>query len=438
MAHHGDSRIRIHYGEEVLEYELPRGWNLLANPGTQYFPPIGRGEMIQVLEHPIGKPRLEEMATERKNAVIIASDVTRPVQGEIALPLMLNCLNHAGIPDNRILLIMGGGSHQPPLNLEKAFLQKYGNEVIDRVEILYHNPDKDFTFLGNTKRGHPVEINKRVVEADLKIAFGGILPHALGGYSGGAKSILPAVASRETIIQNHLMVVEAGVGMGLVEGNPIREEIEEVAEMVGLDFIFNLVLNTEGEPVGAVSGHFREAHRQGVAFARRIYQAELPRQAQVVFTSGHPFDIHFYQSLNGPCAALNGSRDGGTIIHLTPAYEGIRSGTKKLFSAVNAIGYKDLFARLKEGEREDEPVRSFFYPEVNIGMGMTIFRAMVDRHVRIVVVTRGIASQELQQMGFEHAETIEDAVSQVYQKVPEAEVAAAFNAKVILSPTGKG
>lgn len=431
-------RIRIHYGEEVLELELPSGWNLLSNSGTRFFPPIGRSEMIRALEHPIGKPSLQEIAGGKRNVVIIASDITRPVQGETALPLILNSLNDAGVSDSHILLIMGGGSHQPPKDLEKAYLQKYGREVIDRVRILYHNPDKDFVSLGKTRRGHAVEINRWVVEADLKIAFGGILPHALAGYSGGAKSILPAVASRETIIQNHLMVVESGVGMGVVEGNPIREEMEEVAEMAGLDFIFNLVLNTEGEPVGAVSGDFREAHRQGVSLARRIYQAELPMPAQVVFTSGHPFDLHFYQSLNGPCSALNGCQDGGTIIHLTPAYEGIRPGTKRLFSAVHAIGYKHLFGRLKGGEREDEVVRSFFYPEINIGVGTTIFRAMFDRHVRIVVVTRGIPSGELQPMGFEHAETIEEAVSRVHARMPEAEVAAAFNAKVILSSAGKG
>jgi nickel-dependent lactate racemase len=432
MAHQNQSRIRIHYGEEVLSYDLPDGWRLIGNPGTQFGSPIGKREMIHALEHPFGKPPLEEMAKGKKNAVIIASDVTRPVQGEIALPLVLNALNRGGIPDGRILLIMGGGSHQPPKDLEKAYLQKYGREVVDRVRILYHDPDRDCVSIGKTRSGHVVEINRQVLEADLKIAFGGILPHPMGGYSGGAKSVLPAVASRESIIQNHLMVVDAGVGMGLIEGNPIREEMEEIAERVGLDFIFNVVLNTEGNPTGAVSGDFRTAHRRGVDLARGIYEAELPRRAQVVFTSGHPFDLHFYQSLNGPGSALNGCEDGGTIIHLTPAYEGIRSGTKKLFSAVHAIGYKELFARLKAGEREDEAIRSFFFPEINIGLGTTIFRAMHDRRIRIVVVTAGIPAEELRQMGFEHAATVEEAVSRVHRRIPTAEVAAAFNAKVVL------
>ena len=428
-----NSQIRLHYGEKVLDYGLPKGWNVLGNLRTRYFPPIGLNEMVQALEHPLGKPRLEEIGTGKKSAVIIASDITRPVQGEAALPLILNALNQAGIPDRNILLIMGGGSHQAPQDLNKAYFQKYGQEVVDRVKIMYHNPDRDLIPLGKTRRGHVIEINKWVVEADLKIGFGGILPHVLGGYSGGAKSILPAVASRETIIQNHLMVVEPGVGIGLVEGNPIREEIEEVAEIVGLDFIFNLVLDSEGKPVGAVSGDSREAYRQGVALARQVFQAELPRPAKVVFTSGHPFDIHFYQSLNGPCSVLDACQDGGTIIHLTPAYEGIREGTKRLFSTVNSIGYKNLFARLKDGERTDESVRSFFFPEVNIGVGMTFLRAMVDRGIRMVVVTEGIPSDELQKMGFEHAATLEEAVSRVHQKLPIAEVAAAFNAKVIVS-----
>lgn len=430
------SQIRIHYGEKILEFKLPSGWNLLGNLQTQDLPIIGREEMKRSLETPAGTPRLEELARGKKKAVLIGSDVTRPVQGEVALPLLLNSLNRAGIADENILLIMGGGSHQPPSDLPQAYLQKFGPEVVGRVKILYHNPDQDLTYLGKTRRGHSIEINKWVAGANLKVAFGGIIPHALGGYSGGAKSILPAVSSRESIIQNHLMVVEPGVGIGLVEGNPMREEMEEVAERVGLDFIFNLVLNAEGEPVGAVSGHFREAHRHGVAMARRIFHAELPRPAQVVFTSGHPFDIHFYQSLKGPYSVLNACQDGATIIHLTPANEGVRSGTKKLFSTVKALGYEPIFDRLKRGERKDESVRSFFYPEVNIGGGMTIFRAMAKRCIRLMVVTGGIPSSELEEMGFEHAPTLEKAVSFVHRRLPQADVAATLNSKVIVSLAG--
>jgi len=392
--------------------------------------------MVQALENPTGKPRLEEIARGRKNAVIIASDVSRPIQGEVALPLILNSLNRAGIADRDILLIMGGGSHQPPQDLHRAYTQKYGKETVERVKILYHNPDRDLIRLGKTRRGHVIEINKWVVGADLKIAYGGILPHGLGGYSGGAKSILPAVASREIIIQNHLMVVEPGVGLGLVEGNPIREEMEEVAEIVGLDFIFNLILDTEGKPVGAVSGDLRQAYREGVALARKVFQTELPRPAKVVFTSGYPFDIHLYQSLNGPCSVLNACEDGGTIIHLTPAYEGVREGTKRLFSTIKAVGYRNLFARLKSGERADESVRSFFFPEINIGGGITLIRAMTDRHIRIVVVTEGISSHELQEMGFDYAKTLEQAVSQVHLRFSKAEVVAASNAKLIISLAG--
>ncbi|MBI5968027.1 MAG: nickel-dependent lactate racemase [Deltaproteobacteria bacterium] len=431
-----DSKIRVHYGEKILEFKLPPGWSLLGNLQTQNLPPIGRNEMVRCLQNPLGTLRLQEIARGKKNAVVIASDVTRPVQGEIALPLILNSLNRGGIADENILLIMGGGTHQAPQDLPEAYKEKYGQEVVDRLKILYHNPDEDLIYLGQTRRGHPIEVNRWVAEADLKVAFGGIIPHGLGGYSGGAKSILPAVSSRESIIQNHLMVVEPGVGIGLVEGNPMREEMEEIAERVGLDFIFNLVLNAEGDPVGAVSGDFRQAHRQGVALARQIFQAELPSRAQVVFTSGHPFDIHFYQSLKGPYSVLNACQDGGTIIHLTPAYEGVRAGTKRLFSTVRTIGYEPLFERLKSGERKDESVRSFFYPEVNIGGGMTIFRAMVKRRIQIMVVTEGIAPSELEDMGFEHAPTLEKAISLIHQRIPRAEVAAALNSKVIVSFAG--
>ena len=400
-----DSIVRTHYGEAIVKTRLPEGWNLLGNLETRVFPRIGAEEMKKALDHPVGTSSLEELAKGKRNAVIVSSDITRPVEGDVALPILLNRLNQGGIPDERILLIMGGGSHKQPQDLQKAFVQKYGKTVVDRVRIQYHDPDKDLVEVGRTRRGHLIEINRRVMESDLKIGFGGIIPHAFGGYSGGAKVILPGVASREAIVQNHVMVTDPKVGMGLVEGNPIREEMEEVAERVGLDFILNLVLDTEGKAVGAVSGDFRLAYRAGVHQARQIFQAELPRLADVMITSGHPYDIHLYQSLNGPGSVLNACKDGATIIHCTPAYQGILENTRKLFSAVKKIGYKNLFERLREGERNDETIRSFFCPEINIGLGMLIFRSMIDRHIKILVVTDGKYSHELKGMGFAHAAT---------------------------------
>jgi len=258
----------------------------------------------------------------------------------------------------------------------------------------------------------------------------------VAGYSGGAKNILPGVSSRETIIQNHVMIIEPGAGMGLVEGNPIREEMEEVAERLGLDFIFDLVLNAEGKPIGAVAGDVRKAHRQGVALAKQVFQTEIPEPAQVVFTSGHPHDIHLYQSFKGPGSVLTACQDGGTIIHLTPAHEGVRDGTKKLFATVNALGYKNIFAKLKAGERQDASVRNFMYPEINIGGAMNLFRAVVDRKVRILIVTQGVPAETVKEMGFDYANNLEEAVSIVHQRLPQANVIAAFNSKVVISSKG--
>lgn len=431
-----DSKLKIHYGEKVLEYALPQGWNLLGNLRTRSLPPIGREEMMEAIKNPNGTPPLEELARGKKNAVLITCDITRPARWEVALPLVLDTLNRAGIDDDRILLIMGGGSHLPPKDFREACIKKYGEVVADRVKIQYHNSDQDLVSLGKTKRGHSIEINKWVVEADLKIAFGGIIPHGMAGYSGGAKNILPGVSSRETIIQNHVMIIEPGAGMGLVEGNPIREEMEEVAEQLGLDFIFDLVLNAEGKPIGAAAGDVRKAHRQGVALAKQVFQTEIPEPAQVVFTSGHPHDIHLYQSFKGPGSVLTACQDGGTIIHLTPAYEGVRDGTKKLFATVNALGYKNIFAKLKAGERQDPSVRNFMYPEINIGGAMNIFRAMVDRKVRIMIVTQGVPAEIVKEMGFDYASNLDEAVSIVHQRLPQANVIAAFNSKVVISSNG--
>jgi len=206
-------KIRTHYGDKVIEADLPEGWNLLGNLETKASPRIGPEEMKRALDHPIGTPPLEKIAQGKRNAVIVSSDITRPVEGEVALPILLDRINQGGIPDEKILLVMGGGSHKQPPDLLKAFLHKFGKEVVDRVRIQYHHPDEDLVRMGRTRRGHLIEINRWVMESDLKIGFGGIIPHAFGGYSGGAKVILPGVASREAIIQNHVMVTDPKVGM---------------------------------------------------------------------------------------------------------------------------------------------------------------------------------------------------------------------------------
>jgi hypothetical protein len=121
---------------------------------------------------------------------------------------------------------------------------------------------------------------------------------------------------------------------------------------------------------------------------------------------------------------------------LTPAHEGVRDGTRKLFATVNALGYKNIFAKLKAGERQDEAVRNFMYPEINIGGAMNLFRAMVGRKVRIMIVTQGVPAETVKEMGFDYANNLEEAVSIVHQRLPQANVIAAFNSKVVISSKG--
>ncbi len=155
------SIIRTHYGEAIVETRLPEGWNLLGNLETRTFPRIGAEEMKKALDHPFGTSSLEELTKGKRNAVIVSSDVTRPVEGDVALPILLDRLNQGGIPDERILLILGGGSHKKPHDLQKALLQKYGKTVVDRVRIQYHDPDEHLVEVGRTGRGHLIKINRR-------------------------------------------------------------------------------------------------------------------------------------------------------------------------------------------------------------------------------------------------------------------------------------
>src|SRR5512139_4048075 len=154
-----EEKIRTRYGDRVIEASVPAGWTMLGTLSTQTLPRIGREAMEEALDHPVGTRPLEGMARGRGNAVIITSDVTRPVPGDVALPVLLDRLNRAGLPHQKILVMMAGGSHKPPQDLRKAYLQKYGKSVVDRVRMEYHNPDEDLIALGKTARGHLIEIS---------------------------------------------------------------------------------------------------------------------------------------------------------------------------------------------------------------------------------------------------------------------------------------
>ncbi len=275
---------------------------------------------IKVIERALGSPintrRLSEMAGKGQKAVIIVSDTTRPTPTAKMLPPLISELKSGGLED--ITIVFGLGIHRKQTEEEKkAILGKlYGK--IKSIE----SDVNDCVYLGTTSRGTPVEIFKPVVDADMVICTGNIEFHYYAGYSGGAKAILPAVSSKKSIEANHSLMIDPKSSAGRFD-SPVREDLEEAAAMVGIDFVLNVVLNERKEIVFAAAGDCIEAHRKGAAFLDRMAKVRVePADIIIVSPGGWPKDIDIYQSHKALEHAKNAVKEGGSIILVAECKEG--------------------------------------------------------------------------------------------------------------------
>jgi len=248
--------------------------------------------------NPIGTSRISELARGRKEVVILFDDLTRPTNASELIPFIIEELKEGGIREEGIRFIAALGAHGAMKAMD--FRKKLGEEVVERFPVYNHNPYENCTYLGTTSRGTPVRINSEVMNCDLKIAIGCIVPHDTAGFGGGAK-IINGIAHIDTIYASHhdvagrdkptpdypLGKLHPSVGVGKVEGNVIRLDFEEMARMVGLDIIVNVVVNLKRESIGIFVGDTVLAHREGVKFAERVYATESPGEVDVVVTNAY-------------------------------------------------------------------------------------------------------------------------------------------------------
>lgn len=315
--------VQLPFGKEQLTLSVPDS-NFLQTlmPNALEEGLMGDDEVIRSLENPIHSKRLRDLVTCGQKVVIVTSDITRPMPSYKVLPHVLKELNDGGIPDSDITVVFALGSHRAHTEEEKKKL--VGEEVYQRVTCI--DSKGEFTHMGTTDRGTPVDIFKPVADADIRICLGNIEFHYFAGYSGGSKAIMPGVSTRDAIQCNHSRMVQEAAKAGAIEGNPIREDIDEVCEkFVPIDFIVNVVLDEKKRIRRCVSGHFIDAHREGCRFLDQLYKIQIPKKADIVVVSagGYPKDINLYQAQKALDNSKHAVRDGGCIIWTASAYEGL-------------------------------------------------------------------------------------------------------------------
>lgn len=323
-------RVTLEYGKTGLEVELPDD-RVVGPLAIKPAPPLAdpRAVLRERLNHPTGTPPLSELARGRKSACILICDITRPVPNELLLKPMLETLEAAGIPRDRILILVATGLHRP--NEGAELVELVGPEIAANYRCENHHGKvrDEHTYLGTTAKGVPVWIDTRYVNADLKIATGLIEPHLMAGYSGGRKLICPGIAALETVKVWHGpdFLEHPKADCGFLEGNPVHEENTRIGRLAGCDFIVNVTLDSERQVTSIVAGDMEQAFLEGVRFVEKIVKAEIAEACDVVVTSsaGYPLDTTFYQAVKGMTGALPIVKQGGTIIIAAGLTEGIGS-----------------------------------------------------------------------------------------------------------------
>lgn len=323
-------RVHLEYGREGLDVDLPAE-RIVRTLAYKNATPLAdpAATLADCLAHPTGTPPLAELARGRKDACVVICDITRPVPNELILTPLLATLEAAGIPRDKITILVATGLHRP--SAPDELLEMVGADIVRDYRIVDHHGKElaEHTYLGDSPRGVPIWIDSRYVQADLKITTGLIEPHLMAGFSGGRKLICPGIAALETVKVWHGpdFLEHPKADCGILEGNPVHEENTWIGRHTGCDFIVNVVIDAQRRPLCFVAGDMEQAFLKGVDFVRDVVTDTVAEPVDVVVTcsAGYPLDTTFYQCVKGMTGALPIVKQGGTIILAASLSEGIGS-----------------------------------------------------------------------------------------------------------------
>lgn len=325
-----------------LELEFPNSWDVsVCKMKDADAPELSSEDIRNRVLNPIGTPNLSVIARGRKSVVVVVDDMTRTTPSSKILPFIFEELEKADISEEQITILFALGAHRP-MNKNDCLL-KLGKKIVSRFKIENHHPYENLVHLGDSKIGTPIDVNKTYYNADLKIAVGGVIPHPLAGFGGGAKIVLPGVCGIRTLEANHSAGMR-GIGAGIGRMTEIREDIEDIVDTVGLDFSVNVVMNEIGNITEIYSGHYRDAHRKAMEAAKDSYKTEITLENQICFLNSYPEDSELNQSikaLNILMTASNKFLDRkGTIVVMSSSYEG--KGFHSLIAETGAKLYNNF------------------------------------------------------------------------------------------------
>lgn len=377
--------------------------------------PDPHGEVVRALREPIGSPTLGRLARPGSRVAIVVNDHTRPTPTRLMLGPVLDELARAGVADRDVTIIFGCGTHRAVREDEaRAIL---GPDIVSRYASRSHDARaKDLVMVGTTRNGNDIWVNRTVAEADLRVLTGDIEFHYFAGYSGGRKSVLPAVAGADSIQRNHALMLDPRSRTGHLVDNPLHLEMVEAARFACCEFMVNTVINTDRQVVQAFAGDVEAAHLEGVRLYEGAYKVRVDRPADVLLVSagGSPKDIDLYQGFKAVDSAMRAVRPGGAVVALLEAPDGY---SNKVFDEW-AHSYRTL-------EELEHRVRTAFV----LGGHKAYYIRKYNRHARIFLVSSLPRAEVEDVLGLTAARDLQDGLDKALRAVGP-------DARVMLMPDG--
>ncbi|AOT71023.1 NPN-dependent 2-hydroxyacid racemase, LarAH10 family [Geosporobacter ferrireducens] len=418
------SEYSFKYGSTLCNFEI-QSEDLLHILKPRYADPITdvQKKCIEALMNPIGTPPLERIINPGENVLLIVSDITRAwIRTNQFLIHIINYLNDLGISDQDISVLIALGTHRPSTEEEKQLI--VGDEIYNRIAVYDHDcfDPEQLSYLGTSSAGTPIYIHKKVVAADRVILTGGIVFHLFAGFGGGAKGMVPGVAGLDTIQHNHRLTFYEGESAGLnpdacsnkIEGNPMRQDITEICRKVNPDFLFNAVLDAEGNFIEFVAGDFETAWLKGCNIIRQLYGVEVQQKADLIIASagGYPKDINLYQSVKTMDNCIFGGKEDSVILLLAECRDGL--GADEFLQWFQYDTLEKMEAALKQ---------NFTVP------GYAAYKAAYVAKYRKLILVSALEEKVVKKLGFIPVKSPEEALSLAYSLTGE-------HPKITLMPYG--
>ncbi len=379
-------KIGLPYGKKTLSIHVSKSNLLGVIYPNEIKPERTAEEYIRLaLDKPMGTKRLCELAKKNDKVAIVVDDYTRPCPTWAMLPSVLKEIYRAGVKDKDITIIFATGSHREVKHEEATRL--LGGDCANRLNYISNNfKENDFTYVGSTSKGTDVKVKNAFIDANIRILLGDVEIHYFAGYGGGRKSILPGISHYSTIQNNYQTnFFHPNSKPGVLDGNPMYENMTEGARLANPSFCLNIVQNSKKEIAGAFAGDFDMVLRKGASLVDKMYKIKIREKADIVLTAadGAPHDVNLYQAYKAIHLSLNAVKEDGIIILAAecpdghgsqPYYEWMKKYTKKemeeKLGKEFTIGGHKAYYHLKALEK----AKMFIVSDMNKDMLKNVFR----------------------------------------------------------------